>query len=459
MTKPNELRAVAASKKGEAEKLYLELADSPDEAKEKRYNDLCDEAKKLYEHAEAIEVREKKWNDIEAQSKEAEEARKAGDRSSQPLLPHTDARNAGTRHEYRLIKAINEIAEGRPLSGVEAETQAELEKLSPGKKMRGRLLIPFDLAVDSRAANNFRVAQGLERRDQLDLTTGAGGVSTVTTSDIIGLLRAMPLMTRLGARLLTNLQGKLSIPKQSQGGTLYFVDEGEPLTISNQALTQVPLQPRSAGAWTEYTRSFLKSSSFDAEQFVRSDLTEVIAVGVDRVGFSGSGSGAEPEGIVNNSEVTTVILGDPDGAVPTYSAMVDLETAVAEANALTGTMNFVTTPKGRGKLKKTPVLDSSDFPKFIWENNTVNDYPAWATNQLPSDIEKGSSSTTLSAAVLGDFSSAFYGFWGAIDVIVDTVTLATTGAVRIVMMQELDFALRYAERFSKIVDMITTDTP
>src|SRR5690606_10666975 len=125
----------------------------------------------------------------------------------------------------------------------------------------------------------------------------------------------------------------------------------------------------------------------------------VLALELDRVGFNGSGSGAEPEGILQNSSVETVAIG-LDGGPATHGTVVDLETNVASANADFGSLAYVTSPKGRGVLKQT-VIGSNAAAKMIWENNEINGYQAFATNQIPSNLTKGSYGTDLTAILFG----------------------------------------------------------
>ena len=460
--KPHEMRALAAQKKSEAERLLKTMSDdegqlTPDN--EARYDALLKDAEELVTKAAAGEAREKRLNDLAARFDDASPPTPSERRRAEggPPLPHNDPRNVGTRHQYSMLKALRDMADPgkRRLDGLEAEVNAELAKRT-GKAPRG-IYVPWDLEVNTRAAQHFATQANVERRD-LTLSTGAGAVMTVTSPTMIELLRALPLMTRLGARILSDMQGNFAIPRVNGGATAYWVTEGNAPTESSQTIGQVLFSPSTLGAFTDYSRQFLKQTSVDAEMFVRSDLATVLAIEIDRVGFNGSGSGAEPEGIRVNSSVNLVSLG-ANGAAPTWAAVVQMETEVANDNALLGAVSFVTTPAGRGKMKQVTKVASSTFSDFLWgginQDNTVNGYPAYATNQLPSNLTKGSGSS-LSAAILGNFQDAVYAFWGGLDILVDPYTGGSAGNVRIVELQDADFQLRHPESFAKIVDMVTT---
>ncbi|PQO33148.1 phage major capsid protein [Blastopirellula marina] len=340
---------------------------------------------------------------------------------------------------FSVLRAIRLKLEGKQLDGVEAEVSDEIAKRS------GRSAEGFYLPMTAKA-QNF----------DLNVTTGAGGLNTtIDYGNFIELLRAQLLVQSLGARVMTDLNGTIQIPKQSGGATAYWINANgsNTITASNQTITQVPLAPNTLGCHTRYTRAFLKQTSMDVEQFILADLAAVRALEVDRAVFNGSGSGAEPEGLLQNSSVATVALGN-DGGAPTFGKMVEMETAVASENALVGNLNYVTTPAGRGKLKTTPV--ESGNPRMIWEGSQINGYNAHATTLLPNDLTKGAYGENLSAAVFGNFNDVIVGMWGGVDVIVNPYSDDDAGAVKITLLGETDIAFRHVESFSKCIDMATS---
>lgn len=291
----------------------------------------------------------------------------------------------------------------------------------------------------------------MERR-ALDTTAGSGSIPTIQSGMMIDLLRNRVLLARLGATMLNGMVGDFEIPKQTAAGTAQWVAEAGAAAASNQTIGQVAFSPKTLSAHTDVTRKFVKQTSIDAEQFVRNDLTRVLAIELDRAGFNGSGTGAEPEGILQNAGITTVDLG-ANGGAPTWAKVVEMETVVAQQNADINTLAYVTNAQGRGKLKVTE--KATGTAKFLWDDgNLLNGYQAHATQQIPANLADGTG-TNLSAMVFGDFSTVFIALWGAVDVLVDPYSLSTSGGVRIVFLQDLDIKFRHAESLSKIVDMIT----
>jgi HK97 family phage major capsid protein len=335
----------------------------------------------------------------------------------------------GNRHEYSLLKALRQMdpqSKGEHLDGLELEVHQELAK-GRSRPARG-VCVPWDLPVDGRAVQRFARANGVEQRN-LTTSTGAGAVFTTVSTTMIEILRNLMLANTLGVRIMADMKGNFSIPKQTGTGTAYWVTEGNAPTASNQTIGAVNFTPsKTVGAFTDYSRRFLEQTAVDAEMFVRQDLAQVLAVEMDRVTFFGSGSGAEPQGIATNSSVTTVALGT-NGAAPTYASMIALESAAAVANALVSDMAYVTNPKVRGTLKQTAVLGST-FPVWIWgADNEINGYPAYASNQIPSNLTKGSAPPASARRSCSATSATPSGrFWSGLDILVDPYTGGSTPA-------------------------------
>ena len=379
--------------------------------------------------SQAEATKEKYHRALRLAGMEAELKSSAGrvSRPSQIELPHR------TKERYSLLKAINEAASGRGLTGLEKEVSDELA-LKYGTSPKG-FYFPAQMETYG-----------------FDTTAGAGAVGTVTTPDYIDLLRNKMLVNTLGAKTMADLRGNVSIPKQTGGATAYWVAESGAPTESAQAVGQVPLTPKTVGAYTDISRKFLLQSSFDAETFVRNDLATVLALELDRAALNGSGSSNQPTGILQNSSVNSVAMGT-NGAAPTLAKIIEMETAVAMDNADIGTLHYVFSAKGRGKLKGTE--KASGYPQYVWEaGDIVNGYQAHATNQLPDNLTKGSSSGVCSAGVFGNFADLIIGLWGPLDILVDPYTGSTSGTVRVVALQDCDIQLRRPDSFAKCVDFL-----
>lgn len=346
--------------------------------------------------------------------------------------------------KYSYLRLLNAVANPDNRSfqkeaGFELELSEAARKLM-GKEIRGGVTIPFDVM----------------RRDLTAGTANAGGNAVATdllSSSFIDLLRNKLAVNQVGATMLTGLNGNVAIPKQTAAGTAYWVAENTAPTESQQTLGQVTLSPHTVGAFTDYSRRLLLQSSIDVEVFVRNDLAAILALAIDLAAINGSGSSNQPTGILNQSGIGSVV-GGTNGATVTYANLVDLESAVATANADVGNMAYLTNAKQRGVMKKT--VQVSGFPTYIWQNGDtpLNGYRAAISNQVPSNLTKGSASGVCSAILFGNFADLLIGMWGGLDITVDPYTGSSAGTVRIVALQDVDINVRNAASFAAMVDAL-----
>lgn len=296
----------------------------------------------------------------------------------------------------------------------------------------------------------------VERRDLVVGTNTAGGhlVSTdLLAQSFIELLRNRLVLRAAGAQFLGGLVGDVAIPKQTGGGTAYWVAESGAPTESQQTVGQVALTPHALGAFTDISRKLLKQSSVDVEMFVRNDLASILGIEIDRVGLHGSGASNQPTGVAATTGIGSV-AGGTNGLAPTWAHIVALETEVAVDNADVGALAYVTNPKVRGKLKTTAVGTDQ---RMVWEKgpDPLNGYRAPVSSQVASNLVKGTSGAVCSAIFFGNWADLVIGMWGGLDVLVDPYTGGTSGTVRVVTLQDVDVAVRHAESFAAMLDALT----
>ena len=297
----------------------------------------------------------------------------------------------------------------------------------------------------------------LQHRDLVVGTTTAGGYLVDTdlqAQSFIEMLRNKMVLRTAGAQYLGGLVGDVAIPKQTAGGTAYWVAESGAPTESQQTVGQVALTPHTLGAYTDISRKLLKQASLDVEMFVRNDLASLLAIAIDLAGLHGTGADNQPTGVAATSGIGSV-AGGTNGLAPTWAHIVNLETEVAVDNADVGALSYITNPKVRGKLKTTAVGTDQ---RMVWEKgpDPLNGYPAHVSSQVSSTLTKGSSSGVCSAIFFGNWADLVIGMWGGLDVLVDPYTGSTTGTRRVVALQDVDVAVRHAQSFAAMLDALTS---
>lgn len=355
--------------------------------------------------------------------------------------------NADEIKRYSIVNAIRAaVAKDWSKAGLEKEASDTVAKRF-GRDPRS-FFVPNDVVIGY-------------AREQRDLTVGtptAGGYLVQTTYPLpmIELLRKRLILAQAGVTMLTGLTGDVAIPKHTAAGTGYWLAESGAPTESAQTVGQVALTPHTLGAYSDISHKLLIQSSIDVENFVRDDLSRVIALGIDYAGLHGDDSSDvnQPDGVASTSGIGSVV-GGTNGAAPDWADIVDLETAVAIDDADMGALKYVTNAAVRGKLKKT--FRNATYGELpIWDGNSLNGYPALVSNQVSSSLTKGNVST-CSGIFFGNWADLVLGMWGdGIDILVDPYSLSTQRAIRVIAFQDVDFAVRQAQSFAAMLDATTS---
>lgn len=252
--------------------------------------------------------------------------------------------------------------------------------------------------------------------------------------EFIDLLRSVLITRRLGARILTGLQGNVSIPRLAGSVRTGWVAENEALTPSDQEYTSIGLSPKHAGGVAEYSRNMLLQSSPDIEQLLRQDFAAVLARAIDLGAIAGPGDGKQPEGLLTAIAPTT-----PAG--PTWDHVLRLIEAIELGNATAS--GWLTHPSVVRLLRGTQVV-TGDIPTFLMESPTaLAGYPLIASTLVPG------SSGGVHPLVFGNWSDLIIGYWSEIDILVNPYESAaySKGNVLIRAMSTCDVAIRHEESF------------
>ena len=265
-----------------------------------------------------------------------------------------------------------------------------------------------------------------------------------------------------GATVLSGLVGNVDIPRQIGASSTFWVTEGGNLTESEATFDKVSLALKSIGTYSAITRQMLLQSTPDIEMLARADLIAQIALGLDAAALYGTGASGQPLGIANQSGVGSVV-GGTNGAAITLDHLIDLETAIANANADVDSMAYLANAKTVGALKKL----KSTTGQYLWTNlpngarsatpGEVNGYPVARTNQARSTLTKGTASGVCSEIYMGNWSELLIGEWGTLEIMPNPydATLFKQGGVLLRAMQSVDIAVRHGASFAVMSDALT----
>lgn len=183
--------------------------------------------------------------------------------------------------QVRVLDVIRSQMEGRALSGAAAEWHSETERRT-GRRAQG-VFVPLST---------------LETR--VNTTTSAPElVATQHRADLyIQPLRNRLLARRLGARVLSNLEGNIVVPKYGTGVSVGWVAENAPVPESDLAPDSVTMSPKTVGGVSEISRRLVLQSSPDVEDLLRDDFAYAVAKAIDSALIKGGGPN-EPNGVLS----------------------------------------------------------------------------------------------------------------------------------------------------------------
>lgn len=296
--------------------------------------------------------------------------------------------------EFRLISAINSIANNRNLNEV-------------------------DSAVISAGATAMRNA-GISTSGQIQLSAEkrtlsvatADGVVETEVENILAPLRDNSVLINAGAKYLTNLNGNVKLPVMGKGNVTW---EGEVASAKDagNTITAKELKPKRLTAFVDVSKQFLIQDSADAEATLRADIVNAIGEKLQQTILGTAvGSETQPNGIfsIDASAVTSVTA---------FKDICDLEAKVDDSNAGANRCYLVSN-KAKAGLRN--MAKSTKSTELVMQNGEIDGTKVYATSSIADKY-----------IAYGDFSNLVIGQWGGIDLVVDQYSVAKEGCVRLVI--------------------------
>lgn len=317
--------------------------------------------------------------------------------------------NRTMKKQFRLLKAINDIANNRSLDKVaQAVCKAGAEEMRKGGlSFGGQIQLP----VESRAT--------------VTVTDEHDDVIETDFQDLLGPLRAKNVLHEAGAKFLTGLVGDVQIPVMTAANCGW---EGEIAEApdANITFSSVKLQPKRLTCYVDISKQFLVQDSIGAEAMIRQDIVDAINSKLESTILgSEAGSATQPAGMFNGATLTTVT---------DYAGLCDFEATLEDANILNPAV-YVMSNKAKAKVRSMD--KGGKHTELVYENGEVDGTKVYNT----SNVEKV-------RAIYGDFSNLAIGQWGSIDLVVDPYTKASAGQVRLVVNAYFDAKVVRPEAFA-----------
>ena len=375
----------------------MEIREMTDD-EEKEFNDNKEEIKFLNEQLEELQARLAKYEEEPIEEEE-------NNTNSNKRTKTINSMNT----EFRLIKAINDIANNRSLDNVASAviSKGTEEMRKSGLSYGGQIQLPTE-----------------ELRATITVESEGEDVVATELYNIIEPLRAKNVLVQAGAKFLTNLVGDVQVPIMGASNVTW---EGETADAKDGAgmFSNVKLQPKRLTAYIDISKQFLAQDSLSAEALIRQDLINAINSKLEAT-ILGAESGAnQPSGLFNGITATSV---------SDFAGVCDLEAAIEDANVI-GECKYVMSNKAKAGFRN--MAKSAKSTQLVMEGGMIDGTPVLNTSNV-----EGKN------FIYGDFSNLAIGQWGGIDLTVDPYTKAAQGQVRLVVNAYFDAKVLRPEAFA-----------
>lgn len=288
----------------------------------------------------------------------------------------------------------------------------------------------------------------------------AGGfvVPTQVLGDFIEMLRANLVTRALGATYIDGLIGSpVEVSGQSGGATTMWIgeDNATGITASDLTLRQNQMTPHMCGAIVKLSNRLLRMSNPAIETLVRNDVALAMADAIDQAALSGTGAAAQPLGIQNVPSIPTYDMTSVvTKKVHIWTALMELEAKLAEANALRGKLGFAFNPRVKKYLSQARVGAGSEDgaggfvadPLTSAQLASYIGYPFQSTTNLAITT---STTPDESQIIFGNWAELIIGSWAGLSILAsqEASTAFATNQTWVRFVQEVDTMVRHKESF------------
>ena len=332
---------------------------------------------------------------------------------AQPYLNDTSER------KYSLGNVIRaKITGDWSSAGLEREVSAELSRDHPAG-VRGTM-VPW---------------QAFSTRATMTSTSLANLTESMPRGDLfVDALQPNSAAMQAGATTLS-LNKAISVPRQTGSLTASWTAEGAAVAESSLTIGTFSMSPKRLSATASFTLESLTQSDPSIDALTRRDMARMMARGIDTAAISGSGSSGQPTGITNTSGVSTLTTA-ATGFISRSEALSAL--AALEADDVdTANATFLMHPTDASAT--AGALVDSGSGQFVLEDGRI--------------LGKRVITSTLvsqGTAILGDFRQLLVASFGAVDLVVDPYSAATSATIKVTMHAMHDVAVRHATAFNVI---------
>ena len=313
--------------------------------------------------------------------------------------------------DFSLLKAIRSVVNGEQMPATEAAVIAEGQKA-----MR---------AAGINAASSI-VLPGETRTVVVNTIEGDGGenptingvhddVIQTDFQSILEPLYANSALAEAGVTFLRGLVNDIQVPimqKQNCG----WAGEIDAAVKTTAAFSSKRMSPKRISCYTDLSFQLLRQDSISVEAAIRRDIVNALNDKLEATVLGKvAGDEIKPAG-VGYGKVATL--------VDDYTKMCNFEAAL-EATNISGEAKYILSPTAKAAFRAMP--QSSKATRLVMENGEIDGTPCLSTtNVAPNEF------------YYGVWQNVIVGQWSGVEIIVDSISQAVNGCVRLVINAYFD---------------------
>ena len=389
---------VSATEEVEDEKKDAETEKPDTEDESNKDEEDVKEVDENKEETDTPEADDTKKEEDDSEVPENEEVEEEEDKEK----TNKDNRNINIKmnKEFKLIRAINQMANKQPLDEVTAAVcdAGQNEMRNAGLTAEGALVIPSETRA-------------------ISVTDSVGATVGVDVADILAPLRDNLVLAKAGAKFMTGLKNDLKLPVLTGSEAQWESEREQNSGDTAASFSSVALKPKRISVVLPVSKQFLIQTSDSAEAILKENIMTAIAEKLQKTILSSN---------ITDPKAPKGIFAATPEAGKTYAALCTLEAKVDDKNF---GENRVYVSSNKAKAAFRQMTKAANGP-MVYDKGEIDGTPCYSTSSV---VDNG--------FLYGDFSQLYIGQFGGTEIIVDGYSRAAFGEVVLTVNAYFDAAL------------------
>jgi HK97 family phage major capsid protein len=364
----------------------------------------------------------KKVRELREREEQARLAAKPSPVSVDATVPATAADPDEKLYEERVREA-----QARSPAGLPPKDKFSFVRFFRAQMAHNPALAPYEMRCFAASQKKF---DSLHEKAIGWASGSSGGYwigSEFLPEEFVAHFRAALVCAKAGMRILPCTGAPVQIPMTTASGTVYWLAQNATITESSPTPGQLSLTPKFAANRVQLSKFLVNTSSGAAEQIVREDMSQALAVAIDAAVLEGSPTTASPcpTGIENTSSINNVDIGSNGGAL-TQALLDDMIYELDVDNVPQDGRAFIMHPRTWHNItqfiKGSTANDFVYAPDGSYTQPNVQGAPAMRIRGIPvflstnvSIAETKGTGTALANVYLARMTDVILAEWGGVE--------------------------------------------